>query len=49
MRAYHLRRADLLERAGRPAEARQERDRASAFPPVGALDHFLIGEERDRR
>jgi tetratricopeptide (TPR) repeat protein len=47
--AYHRRRAHFLERLGRQAEARKERDQAAALPPEGALDHFLIGEERYRR
>lgn len=46
--AYHGRRAHFLELLGQPQEARQERDRAAALPPEGALDHFLIGEEHYR-
>jgi serine/threonine-protein kinase len=47
--AYHLRRAFFLERLGEQAEARRDRNRASLLLPVGALDHFLIGEEQYRR
>jgi serine/threonine-protein kinase len=48
-RAYQFRRANFLERLGERAAARQARDRATALPPQGALDHFLIGEEHYRR
>jgi tetratricopeptide (TPR) repeat protein len=48
-RAYHLQRAHLLEQAGRPAEARKERDRARSLPLAGALDYFLLGKEQYRR
>jgi serine/threonine-protein kinase len=47
-RAYHLRRAQFLDQLGEPAEARQERDRAAAIAPAGALDHFLTGIEHYR-
>jgi eukaryotic-like serine/threonine-protein kinase len=46
-RAYHSRRAHLLERLGEHEEARRERD--GSPPPEGALDHFLVGEEQYRR
>jgi serine/threonine-protein kinase len=48
-RAYHLRRAHLLEQLGEQAGARKDRDRAASLPPEGALDQFLAGEERYRR
>jgi tetratricopeptide (TPR) repeat protein len=48
-RAYYLRRADVLDQAGQADEARKDRDRARSSPLNGALDHFLIGEERYRR
>jgi tetratricopeptide (TPR) repeat protein len=48
-RAYHLRRADVLERLEDREEASKERARARSFPPQGALDHFLLGEEQYRR
>ncbi len=43
-RAYHLRRADVLEKLGQTADARRSRERASALPPQGMVDHFLSGE-----
>jgi tetratricopeptide (TPR) repeat protein len=48
-RAYHLRRADVLEQRGDPQAARNEKERAAALPPQGALDHFLAGEDAYRR
>ena len=48
-RAYHLRRAYLLEQLGERDEAQQEKARAAALPLQGALDHFLLGEEQFRR
>jgi tetratricopeptide (TPR) repeat protein/tRNA A-37 threonylcarbamoyl transferase component Bud32 len=48
-RAYYLRRAEVLDRAGQPEEAKRDRDRARSIPLNGALDHFLIGERRYRR
>jgi tetratricopeptide (TPR) repeat protein len=48
-RAYHLRRAHFLEQLGQQREARKARSRAASLPPEGALDHFLVGEERYRR
>jgi tetratricopeptide (TPR) repeat protein len=48
-RAYHLRRAHILEQWGEQGEAKKERGRAAALAPEGALDHFLAGEEQYRR
>jgi tetratricopeptide (TPR) repeat protein/predicted Ser/Thr protein kinase len=48
-RAYHLRRAHVLDLLGEQQEARKERNRAASQPPEGALDHFLLGEEQYRR
>src|SRR5262249_58437471 len=48
-RAYHLRRADFLERLGDPAGAESERRRAEDLPPASALDYFLVGDEHYRR
>jgi serine/threonine protein kinase/lipoprotein NlpI len=48
-RAYHLRRAACLERAGDLAGARREREEAGRLEPSSALDHFLIGQERYKR
>src|SRR5262249_53359173 len=48
-RAYHVRRAHVLEHVGQRDEARQERERADSLPPESALDHFLLGEELYRR
>jgi serine/threonine protein kinase/Tfp pilus assembly protein PilF len=48
-RAYHLRRArylDLLRDAG---GARKETAIAEALAPAGALDHFLMGDDRRRQ
>ncbi len=42
-KANRLRRARYLEQLGRDAEAREQRDRAAAQAPEGALDHFLAG------
>ncbi len=47
--AWHLRRAACLARAGRMAEAEQERDAADRTLPSTAFDHFLIGQERYKR
>jgi tetratricopeptide (TPR) repeat protein len=44
-RAYHQRRAHLLEQAGEPANAQKERERAAELPPSVTADHFLLGEE----
>jgi serine/threonine-protein kinase len=43
-RAYHLRRAQVLESMGMPQDAHAERERAADIAPCGALDHWLIGE-----
>ena len=43
--AYHLRRADCLERAGDPAGRDLERRAAEAVKPATALDYFLQGRE----
>jgi tetratricopeptide (TPR) repeat protein len=48
-RAYHLRRAALLERLGEAEKARSETERAEAKLPASSLDHFLLGEENYRR
>src|SRR5262249_23100929 len=45
-RAYYLRRAMALERAGKPEEADQQRKQAAIRPLQSALDHFLLGEEQ---
>ena len=42
-RAYHLRRADYLERSGDVAAARRARAEADSIKPDGAFDHFLLG------
>jgi tetratricopeptide (TPR) repeat protein len=48
-RAYHLRRAHLLEQLGEREEAQKDRDRAATLSPEDPLDHFLAGEELYRR
>jgi tetratricopeptide (TPR) repeat protein len=48
-RAYHGRRAHFLELLGERQQASEERGRAAALAPEGALDHFLVGEEHYRR
>jgi serine/threonine protein kinase/tetratricopeptide (TPR) repeat protein len=48
-RAYHMRRASLLERAGDTEGAMRERAAAERIRPDGAFDHFLIGLERYKR
>jgi eukaryotic-like serine/threonine-protein kinase len=48
-RAYHLRRAQILEQLGEQEEARKDRDWAAALALEGPLDHFLDGEEHYRR
>ncbi len=45
-RAYHLRRAACLTRAGDAAAAQRERRQADRLPASTAFDHFLIGQER---
>jgi tetratricopeptide (TPR) repeat protein len=47
--AFHLRRASCLDRAGRAAEAEQERRAAAVLKAGTAFDHFLIGQERYKR
>jgi eukaryotic-like serine/threonine-protein kinase len=44
--AYHLRKADCLERAGDAEGAKQERASAERIQPDGAFDHFLTGLEQ---
>jgi tetratricopeptide (TPR) repeat protein len=48
-RAYHLRRAHLLELLGRLQEAKEDKTRAASLTLEVALDHFLLGEEQYRR
>ncbi len=48
-RAYHLRRARLLEGLGDSGGARSEAAAAEAAAPAGALDHFLTGDTYYRR
>jgi tetratricopeptide (TPR) repeat protein len=48
-RLSHERRADLLERLSRPAEAARERRLAADLPPEGARGLVLDGAERLRR
>jgi tetratricopeptide (TPR) repeat protein len=48
-RAYHLRRARYLAQEGDAAAAEQERQKAEAVVPAGALDHFLVGEVEYRK
>ena len=48
-RAYHLRRAACLTRAGDAPAAEQERHLAEALKPITAFDHFLVGQERYKR
>jgi tetratricopeptide (TPR) repeat protein/tRNA A-37 threonylcarbamoyl transferase component Bud32 len=43
--AYHLRRADCLERAGDAAGRDREQQAAQQLPPVTPLDYFLSGRE----
>src|SRR5262249_55243398 len=47
--AYHLRRARYLQELGDKAGAAQERVRAAAVQPASALDHFLLGDDRQRQ
>jgi serine/threonine protein kinase/tetratricopeptide (TPR) repeat protein len=44
--AYHRRRARYLAQAGDESGAAAERARAEALAPAGALDQFLMGEDR---
>jgi tetratricopeptide (TPR) repeat protein/tRNA A-37 threonylcarbamoyl transferase component Bud32 len=48
-RAYHLRRAACLARARNGLAAEQERRKAEALTPDGAVDHFLLGQESYKR
>jgi serine/threonine protein kinase/Tfp pilus assembly protein PilF len=48
-RAYHLRRAACLARAGDGPGAKRERDDAEAITPSTASDHFLIGWDQYNR
>jgi tetratricopeptide (TPR) repeat protein len=48
-RAYYLRRAHFLDRAGQPEKAARDRERAGSVALGGALDYFLLGEEDYRR
>jgi tetratricopeptide (TPR) repeat protein len=48
-RAFHLRRAAWLERAGDRKGADRERAEAERLVPVTAFDHFLTGHERYKR
>jgi tetratricopeptide (TPR) repeat protein/tRNA A-37 threonylcarbamoyl transferase component Bud32 len=48
-RAYHLRRAQYLARAGDDEAAEREHARAAALPPAGELDQFLLGVEEYRQ
>lgn len=48
-RAYHQRRAHLLEMIGDRASAATALQQAEAMPPVTAFDHFLVGQESFRR
>jgi tetratricopeptide (TPR) repeat protein len=49
--AFHLRRADALERSGDLEGSHAERERAERFPTSewSAVDHFLAGEQAYRR
>jgi serine/threonine-protein kinase len=48
-RAYHVRRARILEQLGRKDEAKVDWDRATVRVPAEALDCFLAGEDCYRR
>jgi tetratricopeptide (TPR) repeat protein len=45
-RAFHLRRASCLDRAGDKEAAARERTRAAGLEPTSPFDHFLSGQER---
>jgi tetratricopeptide (TPR) repeat protein/tRNA A-37 threonylcarbamoyl transferase component Bud32 len=45
-RAFHVRRADRLTRAGDSEGAKRERQEADRFGPTTAADYFLAGKER---
>jgi eukaryotic-like serine/threonine-protein kinase len=48
-RAYRIRRAACLERAGDAEAARRERAAAERLEPAGAFDRFLLGQECHQR
>ena len=48
-RAYHLRRAACLARAGDKRRPNEERRVADQLQPTTAFDHFLIGQEAYKR
>jgi tetratricopeptide (TPR) repeat protein/predicted Ser/Thr protein kinase len=48
-KAYHLRRARLLELLGQQDEAKAETARGEKVPAQSALDHYLLGDELYRR
>jgi tetratricopeptide (TPR) repeat protein len=48
-RAYHLRRAACLTRAGDATAAAEERRAAAALKPATPFDHFLLGQEAYKR
>jgi tetratricopeptide (TPR) repeat protein len=48
-RAWHLRRAHYLARAGDAPAAQRERERAAAVQPGSALDFFFVGDEHYRQ
>ena len=48
-RAYHIRRAGLLERRGDREDAHRERERAAILPPSDAYDYLLLGQDQLRR
>src|SRR5207248_811203 len=47
--AFHLRRARYLDLLGEVDAARQERKRATATRPQGALDYFLTGDSHQKQ
>jgi serine/threonine protein kinase/tetratricopeptide (TPR) repeat protein len=47
--AYHLARANCLERSGNAKEAGREREAAGRVLPSTPLDHFLLGREAYQR
>jgi serine/threonine protein kinase/Flp pilus assembly protein TadD len=48
-RAFHSRRADLLEHVGDSEQADKERNLAAIHPLQGVLDYFFAGQEEYRR
>ncbi len=48
-KAYHLRRAACLARAGHGPAAEKERAEAERLEATTAFDHFLVGQERYKR